>query len=112
LALMSGVVACSPQPAHAPASIVGGGLAEAEGVPPDCATLLVQGSLWFGLEPTHTQDQFGSSPRRVLAACSEAEALEQSATVEIAVAPADAVDEQDRQAARDGAFSDAVTCSF
>ncbi|GEM_PF-2269138 len=110
---MSGVVACSPQPAHAPASIVGGSFSEVEGVLPDSAALLIQDiSVEFGLEPTYTQDQFGSSPRRVLAACSEAEALEQSATIEIAVAPADAVDEQDRQAARDGAFSDAVTCSF
>ena len=113
LALMPGVVACTQTPAHAPASIVGGSFSEVEGVLPDSAALLIQDvSVEFGLEPTYTQDQFGSSRWTVLAACSDAESLEQSSTIEIAVAPADAVDEQDRQAARDGAFSDAVTCSF
>ena len=87
--------------------------AEADSVLPDGALFLVQDiSVKFGLEPTYTEDQFGSSQWTVLAACSSADSLEQSKSIEIAVAPTDAVSEQDLESARDGGYADTVACSF
>lgn len=66
----------------------------------------------FREQPRYDHTQFGSSQWTVIAACASTETLESESTIEIAVAPTAALDEDDVHNAREGNHSDAVTCDF
>ena len=110
--LMLGLCSCT-SPGVGPDAIVGKTMGEVDNVLPDDATYMVQDvSTLFKAKPSYTESDFGSSRWTVVAACSSAASLEDSDTIELAVAPTDAVSESDRAAARDGEYASAVTCKF
>lgn len=113
--LVLGLAACTGTTGTGtkPQTIVGRSFAEAEQALPDDAVFLVQDvSPLFNMQPSYTDSQFGSSRWTVVAACADADLLEESSTVEIAIAPSESLTATELSNARNGDYSDSIVCNF
>ena len=92
--------------------VVGMTFADAEGhLPEDAVYLLQDASPRVGLEPSYTEDQFGSSRWVIVAACSDSDNLLSAETVELALIPFGAFESVAMDDSWSDRFQDAVTCS-